>query len=87
MKKVTTTIVHFSLPKENIDEFLNSWHQSQEVLIKQPGAIDGICYRVIDDNSPFQVVNVARWESPESLANGLRFYAEEQKKRVGIGPI
>ncbi len=76
-----TTIVHFSLPKENADKLLAKWHELQEVMISQPGAIDGIFHRCIDDDSPFQFVNVARWESPEALANALQASAEEQKKR------
>lgn len=76
-----TTIVHFSLPKENADKWLAKWHEIEAVMIKQPGAIDGIFYRCIDDDSPFQFVNVAHWESPEALANALQASAEEQKKR------
>jgi heme-degrading monooxygenase HmoA len=77
-----TTIVHFSLPKENADKWLAKWRQEIEpVMIKQPGAIDGIFYRCIDEDSPFQFVNVARWESPEALANALQAFAHEQKQR------
>jgi heme-degrading monooxygenase HmoA len=76
-----TTIVHFSLPEENADKWLAKWHEIGAVMIKQPGAIDGIFYRCIDDESPFQFVNVARWESPEALANALQASAQEQKQR------
>jgi hypothetical protein len=43
-----TTIVHFSLPKDNADELLAKWHEIEAVMIKQPGVIDGVfhrCYR------------------------------------------
>ena len=76
-----TTIVHFSMPKENIDEFLATWTEIKEFMLKQPGAHDGIMHRCIDDNSPFQLVNVAHWESPEALANALRANAEDFKSR------
>lgn len=76
-----TTIVHFSLPKENADKFLAGWHELQAIMDSQPGVIDGIFHRCIDDDSPFQFVNVARWESPEALANALEATAQEQKKR------
>jgi heme-degrading monooxygenase HmoA len=75
-----TTIVHFSLPQENADKLLAKWHELQEVMISQPGAIDGIFHRCIDDDSPFQFVNVARWESPEALANALQATAQKQQK-------
>jgi heme-degrading monooxygenase HmoA len=83
-----TTIVHFSLPKENVDKWLAKWHEIEAVMIKQPGAIDGIFYRCIDEDSPFQFVNVARWESPESLANALQASAQEQQQRgIDIGKV
>jgi heme-degrading monooxygenase HmoA len=50
-------------------------------MIKQPGVIDGFFYRCIDDDSPFQFVNVAHWESSEALANPLQASAQEQQKR------
>ena len=67
-----TTIVHFSLPKENMSEFLTHWKKMRDVMLKQPGALDGAFHQSIDDDSPFQFINVAHWESPEALANALR---------------
>jgi heme-degrading monooxygenase HmoA len=83
-----TTIVHFSLPQENADKWLAKWHEIEAVMIKQPGAVDGIFYRCIDEESPFQFVNVARWESPEALANALQASAQEQQQRgIDIGEV
>lgn len=76
-----TTIVHFSVPKANTDKFLMNWHKTQDIMIRQPGALDGVLHRCIDDDSPLQFVNVAHWESPEALANALRISAEELKKQ------
>lgn len=72
-----TTLVHFSLPKENMNEFLAVWKKSRDILLKQPGALDGIFYRTVDDDSAFQFVNAARWESAEALANALKSVQEE----------
>ena len=30
-----TTIVHFSLPKENADKWLAKWHEIEALMIKQ----------------------------------------------------
>ena len=76
-----TTIVHFSLPKEHIDEFLTAWIKIKDFMLGQPGALDGTLHRSIDDDSPFQIVNVAHWTSPETLANALRASGEEFKSR------
>ena len=72
-----TTIVHFSLPKENMDALLVIWKKIRDIMLKQPGAMDGVIHRAIDDESAFQFVNVARWESAEALANALKRGAEE----------
>ena len=83
-----TTIVHFSLPKENMDEFLAHWKKIRDAMLRQPGALDGTFHRSIDDDSPFQFVNVAHWESPEALANALRVTAVELKdQRMGVAEI
>lgn len=74
-----TTIVHFSMPKENMSEFLEAWEKTKEIMLRQPGALDGVMHRAIDDDSPFQFVNVARWESPEALAGALKIVAKELK--------
>jgi heme-degrading monooxygenase HmoA len=76
-----TTIVHFSLPKENADKLLAKWREIEAVMIKQPGVVDGVFHRCIDDDSPFQFMNVAHWKSPEALANALQASAQEQQKR------
>lgn len=74
-----TTIVHFSLPKDNMDAFLESWRKIQGVMLKQPGVLEGTLHRTLDADSPFQFVNVAHWESPEALQNALRIARDERK--------
>ena len=72
-----TTLVHFSLPKDNMNEFLAVWKKSRDIMLKQPGALDGIFYRTVDGDSAFQFVNVVRWESAEALTNALKSVQEE----------
>ena len=71
-----TTIVHFSVPTANIDEFLSSWREYQEEMNKQPGLIGGVFHRCIDPDGPFQLINVARWESAEALESALQAAGE-----------
>jgi quinol monooxygenase YgiN len=72
-----TTIVHFSLPEEKMDELLAIWKKIRDIMLKEPGALDGVFHRSIDDGSAFQFVNVARWESAEALAKALKRGTEE----------
>lgn len=76
-----TTIVHFSMPKDSIGEFLDTWEKIKEFMLEQPGAGDGAMHRAIDDDSPFQLVNVAHWDNPEALANALRASGKEFDRR------
>jgi Antibiotic biosynthesis monooxygenase len=73
-----TTIVHFEVPADNVDRFFAFWQDSvKDKVNKQPGLIDGIFHRGIDPDGPFQFINVARWDSAEQLASGLRAAGEE----------
>jgi hypothetical protein len=56
---------------------LDTWKKIRDIMLKQPGALDGVFHRTIDDESAFQFVNVARWESAEALANALKRGAQE----------
>jgi hypothetical protein len=73
-----TTIVHFTVPPENVDRFFAFWQDHIKASVsKQPGLIEGIFHRCIDPDGSFQFVNVARWASAEQLAAGLRATGEE----------
>ena len=71
-----TTIVHFEVPDENVGRFLSVWQRAREQMVEQPGVVDGVFHRGIDEDAPFRFINVARWESAEALASGLRATAE-----------
>jgi heme-degrading monooxygenase HmoA len=73
-----TTIVHFEVPAGNVDRFFAFWQDRiKDKVSRQPGLIDGILYRGIDPDGPFQFINVAVWESDEQLAAGLKKTGEE----------
>jgi heme oxygenase (mycobilin-producing) len=73
-----TTIVHFEIPAENVDQFFAFWQDYiKDNVSKQPGLIDGIFHRGIDPDGPFQFINVAHWESAERLAAGLQATSED----------
>ncbi|MFD9701439.1 hypothetical protein [Lentzea sp. NPDC059081] len=75
-----TTIVHFSMPVQNVERFFAFWQESiRPVVERQPGLLDGIFHRYLDDEGRFQFINVARWESAELLTEALRRTAEEMR--------
>lgn len=75
-----TTIVHFQVPDENIGRFILVWQKAREKMVEQPGIVSGVFHRGIDPDAPFQFINVARWESADALASGLRATAEELER-------
>ena len=80
-----TTIVHFEIPDDNIDEFLSLWKEKVRwEMVKQPGIIGGVFHRGIDPYAPFQFINVARWQSAESLESGLQATGEALQQKYGI---
>ena len=73
-----TTIVHFTIPSANVEEFLTFWKTSiRDSVARQPGLIGGIFHRGIDADGPFQFVNVARWESAAHLEAALLATADD----------
>ena len=84
-----TTIVHFEVPADNADRFLAFWQDSiRNKVSTQPGLIDGIFYRGIDPDGPFQFINVARWNSAEELQAALQAADEElHQEGAEIGKV
>jgi len=73
-----TTIVHFTVPASNVDRFFTFWQDRiRGSVSRQPGLIDGVLHRAIDPDGPFQFINVAHWETAESLTSALRATSEE----------
>jgi hypothetical protein len=45
--RAITTIVHFSVPKENMDAVLAVWRKIRVIKSSQPGALDGVFHRTL----------------------------------------
>ncbi len=68
-----TTIVHFEIPAANIDEFLSHWRGSIRAPMKKAGGlIGGVLHRSTDPDAPYQFINVAQWQSAETLEAALK---------------
>ncbi|MDQ2906606.1 MAG: antibiotic biosynthesis monooxygenase [Chloroflexota bacterium] len=49
------------------DDFIEWWKHHSEVLKKEPGFLDAKLHRSLNPDSRFQFINVAHWETAESL--------------------
>src|SRR5947209_11173594 len=57
----------FEVPAERESEFVQWWKACSEALKKEAGFIDAKLHRSLKPGSRFQFINVAHWETAESL--------------------
>lgn len=57
----------FEVPAGMEDDFVEWWKHSSEALQKEPGFIDAKLHRSRKPDARFQFINVAHWETEESL--------------------
>lgn len=56
----------FEIPPDRIDGFLTDWVDRAELMSKAPGFRDSRLHRAIADDTHFQLVNVAHWDSAQA---------------------
>ena len=66
----------FSVPKGKEEALFTWWDQVKENITKEPGFISGKLHRSITNDSRFQFINVAQWESED-------LYWKAYEKSVG----
>lgn len=57
----------FEVPVGKEGEFLEWWKQSSDALKKEPGFLDARLHRSLKADARFQFINIAHWETAESL--------------------
>ena len=57
----------FEVPAEAEDVFVDAWERAREFLKGQPGYIDTALHRALASDAEFRFINVAQWESPQTL--------------------
>jgi heme-degrading monooxygenase HmoA len=53
----------YSVPKGQEEQFIRWWYDMRERLIRGRGFVAGNLHRNLDDNAPFNFINVAEWEN------------------------
>ncbi|WP_181719298.1 antibiotic biosynthesis monooxygenase family protein [Nocardia gipuzkoensis] len=61
-----TFINVFEIPAEQIDEFVENWHERARIMRTAPGFRDVRLHRALLPDTRFQLVNVAHWDSAEA---------------------
>ncbi len=68
----TTVIVAYEVNAEDVDRFLDAWHQAQDYLQKQNGFIRSRLYQAESANPRFRFINIGRWEDADSFRNATQ---------------
>jgi len=79
-----TLINVFEIRPEDVDQFLEQWHERAEFLGSQPGFRSLRLHRALHPDSRFQLVNVAEWDSAQALqaATAQDFFQQSAQRSV-----
>ncbi|MFE7797978.1 antibiotic biosynthesis monooxygenase family protein [Nocardia sp. NPDC057440] len=61
-----TFINVIEIPADQVDEFLENWHDRAKLMQTAPGFRDVRLHRALLSDTRFQLVNVAHWDSAEA---------------------
>jgi hypothetical protein len=62
-----TLINVFEVPEGQLDQTIRFWEKARDFLKEQPGFVSTRLHRSLSPEAKFQLVNVARWQSPEAF--------------------
>jgi heme-degrading monooxygenase HmoA len=79
-----TLINVFEIPPDDVEQFLQQWHERAGFLGMQPGFRSLRLHRAIHPDTRFQLVNVAEWDSAEALqaATAQDFFQQSAQHSV-----
>ena len=75
-KKGVVLINVFEVPAGRLDEAVAAWESARDFMVKQPGYINTRLHKSLRPDAKFQLVNVARWESPKHYLNAQKALRE-----------
>ena len=76
----------FSMPAELVDDFVGGWEASIAAAKDAPGFRGTRLHRSVDPDSPYPVVNIARWESVEDWQAAFDTYFSSPRRRDDSEP-
>jgi len=67
-----TLINAFEIPADRVEVTIAFWEKARDFLQQQPGYITTSLHQALDPGAKFQLVNVAKWESPEAYQAAIK---------------
>lgn len=79
-----TFINIFNIDPSQVDGFLVGWRERAAFMSRQPGFRSFRLHRALTPDTPFQLVNVAEWDSVDALmaASAQPFFRESAQRSV-----
>jgi heme-degrading monooxygenase HmoA len=79
-----TFINVFEIDPAELDSFLVGWRERAEFMSKQPGFRSFRLHRALTPDTPFQLVNVAEWDSLDALraATAQPFFQQSARRSI-----
>lgn len=78
-----TLINVFEVPEGQLDQTIAFWERARDFLKDQPGFLDTHLHQSLSAQARFQLVNVARWQSPAAFKAAI---GKMQASDEGPGP-
>ncbi|WP_420601595.1 antibiotic biosynthesis monooxygenase family protein [Flagellimonas sp.] len=72
----------FEVPEGKLEESIQYWEACRDFLKKEPGYISTELHQTIKDDTKFELINVAVWESPKAFMDASKKMAKE----LGVPP-
>ena len=57
----------FEVPSDQQEAVIAAWEDARDFLSTQPGYVDTALHSAVTPDARFELVNIARWESPEAF--------------------
>ncbi len=80
MTNTITTFVTFNMPSDAVDRFKAEWLKDAAFIARQPGQKGGTLYHRTGGDGQVEFINVAHWESEDSLNAAREAAVVEQQK-------
>jgi heme-degrading monooxygenase HmoA len=66
-----TLINSFEVDQTQLEATIRFWEQARDFLASQPGYISTNLHQALSPEAKFQLVNVAKWESPQAFQEAI----------------
>lgn len=68
-----TLINVFEVPAGRLDAAIDAWERARDFLAEEPGYLDTALHQALTSDARFQLINIARWESPQAFQAAIRW--------------